>query len=122
MNDKYRVEVNTESGGYSFSADTLSQLLVDVEMEFGRKEVERVSKWAESSKEGDKYVCEDGQIHIENMGNRTGKRNKMDIIEENAKTIKKWLEHLGFEHEHPGFGKDVYKKLDEIIEETRRTK
>ena len=45
----------------------------------------------------------------------------MSIIENNAKTIKEWLEHLDFEHEHPGYGKAVYKKLDEIIyEETQK--
>ena len=44
----------------------------------------------------------------------------MSIIEENAKTIKDWLKHLDFEHEHPGYGKDVYKKLDEIIAETQK--
>lgn len=44
----------------------------------------------------------------------------MSIIEDNAKTIKEWLEHLDFEHEHPGYGKDVYKKLDEIITEAQK--
>lgn len=44
-------------------------------------------------------------------------KNENNIIEDNAKTIKKWLKHLDFEHEHPGYGKDVYKKLDEIIYE-----
>lgn len=44
------------------------------------------------------------------------------IIEENAKTIKDWLKHLDFEHEHPGYGKDVYKKLDEIITEAQKIK
>ena len=46
----------------------------------------------------------------------------MSIIEENAKTIKDWLKHLDFEHEHPGYGKDVYKKLDEIITEAQKIK
>lgn len=41
----------------------------------------------------------------------------MSKIEENAKIIKKWLKHLDFEHEHPGYGQDVYRKLDEIIYE-----
>lgn len=50
------------------------------------------------------------------------RRNGMSIIEENAKTIKDWLKHLDFEHEHPGYGKDVYKKLDEIITEEQRIK
>lgn len=46
----------------------------------------------------------------------------MSIIEENAKTIKDWLKHLDFEHEHPGYSKDVYKKLDEIITEAQKIK
>lgn len=46
----------------------------------------------------------------------------MSIIEENAKTIKDWLKHLDLEHEHPGYGKDVYKKLDEIITEAQKIK
>ena len=50
------------------------------------------------------------------------RRNGMSIIEENAKTIKKWLKHLDFEHEHPGYGEDVYKKLDEIIAEAQKIK
>lgn len=50
------------------------------------------------------------------------RRNGMSIIEENAKTIKDWLKHLDFEHEHPGYGKDVYKKLDEIIAEVQKIK
>lgn len=50
------------------------------------------------------------------------RRNEMSIIEENAKTIKDWLKHLDFEHEHPGYGKDVYKKLDEIIAEAQKIK
>ena len=43
-----------------------------------------------------------------------------NIIEDNAKTIKKWLKHLDFEHEHPGYGKDAYRKLDEIIVEAQK--
>ena len=50
------------------------------------------------------------------------RRNGMSNIEENAKTIKDWLKHLDFEHEHPGYGKDVYKKLDEIITEAQKIK
>lgn len=53
---------------------------------------------------------------------RLERRNGMSIIEENAKTIKDWLKHLDFEHEHPCYGKDVYKKLDEIITEAQRIK
>lgn len=49
------------------------------------------------------------------------RKNGISIIEENAKTIKDWLKHLDFEHEHPGYGKDVYKKLDEIITEAQKS-
>ena len=67
MNDEYRIEVNTGNGGYGFT-DTLPELLADVESEYGEKEVEKVSTWTKSSKEGDKYVSEDGKMHIWNIG------------------------------------------------------
>lgn len=67
MNDEYRIEVNTGNGGYGFT-DTLAELLVDVEFEYGEKEVEKVSTWTKSSKEGDEYVSEDGKMHIWNIG------------------------------------------------------
>ena len=38
-------------------------------MESGRKEVERVSEWTESSKERDEYISKNGQTRIKNMGN-----------------------------------------------------
>lgn len=44
----------------------------------------------------------------------------MNKILKNAKTLKKWLEHLDFEYEHPGYGKDTYKLLDEIIRESAK--
>ena len=47
-------------------------------------------------------------------------KNEKNIIEDNAKTIKKWLEHVNFECEHPGYGKDIYRKLDEIIVEAHK--
>lgn len=67
MNNEYRIEVNTGNGGYGFT-DTLAELLVDVESEYGEKEVEKVSTWTKSSKEGDEYVSEDKMMHIWNMG------------------------------------------------------
>ena len=67
MNDEYRIEVDTGNGGYGFT-DTLAELLVDVELEYGKKEVEKVSIWTKSSKEGDEYVSEDKRMHIWNMG------------------------------------------------------
>lgn len=40
MNDEYRIEVNTGSGGYGFT-DTLAELLADVKFVYGKKEVEK---------------------------------------------------------------------------------
>lgn len=67
MNDEYRIEVDTGNGGYGFT-DTLAELLADVEREYGKKEVEKVSIWTKSSKEGDEYVSEDKRMHIWNIG------------------------------------------------------
>lgn len=67
MNDEYRIEVDTGNGGYGFT-DTLPELLTDVELEYGEKEVEKVSIWTKSSKDGDEYVSEDKRMHIWNMG------------------------------------------------------
>lgn len=69
MDNKYRIEVDTGSGGYGFT-DTLPELLADVELEYGKKEVKKVSTWIKSSKEDDEYVSEDKRMHIWNMGNR----------------------------------------------------
>ncbi len=70
MNDEYRIEVDTGNGGYGFT-DTLPELLADVELEYGKKEVEKVSEWTKTSKDGDEYVSEDGRMHIFNMGKET---------------------------------------------------
>lgn len=67
MNNKYRIEVDTNNGVYGFT-DTLTELLADVELEYGKKEVEKVSIWTKSSKEGDEYISEDKGMHICNMG------------------------------------------------------
>ena len=67
MNEEYKIEIDTGNGGYGF-IDVLPELLVDVEIEYGKKEVERVSEWAKSSKIGDKYVSNDERMHIENIG------------------------------------------------------
>ena len=37
-------------------------------MNFGKKEVEKVSTWVKSSKDGDEYVSEDKRMHIWNIG------------------------------------------------------
>lgn len=44
----------------------------------------------------------------------------MNIMIDNARKIKEWLEHIDFDHEHPGYANDIYKKLDEIIEEAEK--
>lgn len=73
MNNEYRIEVDTGNGGYGFT-DTLVELLADVELEYGKKEVEKVSIWTKSSKEGDEYVSEDKRMHIWNIGKLAMKR------------------------------------------------
>ena len=67
MDNIFRIEVDTGSGGYGFT-DTLPELLADVDMEYGTKEVKKVSEWTKTSKDGDEYVSEDGKMHIFNMG------------------------------------------------------
>ena len=37
MNDEYRIEVDTGSGGYGFT-DTLAELLADVKFVYGKKQ------------------------------------------------------------------------------------
>ncbi len=46
--------------------------------------------------------------------------NSPNIIEKNAETIKYWLKHIDFDTEHPGYAKDIYNKLDEIIKYTNK--
>ena len=42
--------------------------MTSLSSEYGEKEVEKVSIWTKSSKEGDEYVREDKRMHIWNMG------------------------------------------------------
>lgn len=67
MDNEFRIEINTGNGGYGF-IDTLSELVSDVDMEYGAREVKKVSEWAKTSKDGDEYVSEDGRMHIFNIG------------------------------------------------------
>lgn len=62
----FRIEVDTGSGGYG-STGTLPELLSDVEIEYGKKEAEKVLAWSKSSKADDEYVSEDGRMHIWNI-------------------------------------------------------
>lgn len=43
MDNIFRIEVDTGNGGYGFT-DTLTELLADVDMEYGTKEVKKVSE------------------------------------------------------------------------------
>lgn len=62
----FRIEVDTGSSGYG-STDTLPELLSDVEIEYGKKEAEKVLAWSKSLKTDDEYLSEDGRIHIWNI-------------------------------------------------------
>lgn len=50
----FRLEVDTGSGGYGFT-DTLSELIEDVENEYGDETKSEVETWALNSKEGDEF-------------------------------------------------------------------
>ena len=65
MGNKFRLEVDTSNGGYGLT-DTLSELMKDVENEYGDEVKEEVEKWALNSKEGDEFR-KDG-MYIKNIG------------------------------------------------------
>lgn len=67
MNDMYKIEVDTENGGYGF-INTLPELLADVEFEYGKEEAEKVSIWAKASKDDSEYVSKDKRMHIWHVG------------------------------------------------------
>ena len=52
--DLFRLEVNTGSGGYGFT-DTLSELMKDVENQYGDEVKAEVEAWALNSKERDEF-------------------------------------------------------------------
>ena len=54
MNNLFRLEVDTGSGGYGFT-DTYAELLKDVEDEYGKEIREEVEKWALDSKENEEF-------------------------------------------------------------------
>lgn len=68
MDNLFRMEVNTGNGGYGFT-DTLSELIIDVNIEYDGNEAEKVYDWAKDSKEGDEYISKDTRMHIYNIGN-----------------------------------------------------
>lgn len=47
------------------------EILASDDMEYGTKEVKKVSEWTKTSKDGDEYVSKDGKMHIFNMGKET---------------------------------------------------
>lgn len=65
MENTFRLEVDTGSGGYS-STDTLSELMEDVENEYGNETKVEVEKWALNSKEGDEF--QKYGMYITNIG------------------------------------------------------
>ena len=66
--NKFQIEVDKGFGGYGCT-DTLEELLEDVETECSEEEIETISAWAKSSKDGDEYISENKRIHIWNVGN-----------------------------------------------------
>ena len=66
MNNLFRLEVDTGSGGYGFT-DTYAELLEDVEYEYGKEIKEEVEKWALNSKENEEF--RKYKMYILNMGN-----------------------------------------------------
>lgn len=63
--DLFRLEVDTGSGGYGFT-DTLSELMEDVENEYGDEVKAEVETWALNSKEGDEF--QKYRMYIRNIG------------------------------------------------------
>ena len=61
----FRLEVNTGSAGYGFT-DTLSELMEDVENEYGDEVKAEVETWALNSKEGDEF--QKYGMYITNIG------------------------------------------------------
>ena len=66
MNNLFRLEVDTGSGGYGFT-DTYAELLEDVEYEYGKEIKEEVEKWALNSKENEEF--RKYKMYILNIGN-----------------------------------------------------
>lgn len=73
------MEVDTGNGEYGF-IDTLEGLLTDVEAEYGEKEVRKVSVWVKSSAKSDKYVSEDGKMHIWQLSDDLQKNGKEEKV------------------------------------------
>ena len=63
--DLFRLEVDTGFGGYGFT-DTLSELMEDVENEYGNEVKVEVESWALNSKEGDEF--QKYGMYITNIG------------------------------------------------------
>ena len=67
MSSIFRIEVNTEVGGYGCT-ESLKEVLTDVEVDFGETEAKEVLLWARSSEEGDEYISENKKLYIRNIG------------------------------------------------------
>lgn len=67
MSGIFRIEVNTEVGGYGCT-ESLKEVLTDVEVDFGETEAKEVLLWARSSEEEDEYISENKKLYIRNIG------------------------------------------------------
>lgn len=65
LEDLFRLEVDTGSGGYGV-IDTLSELMEDIENEYGDKVKAEVKAWATTSKEDDEFQAYG--MYIRNIG------------------------------------------------------
>ena len=65
MENLFRLEVNTGSGGYGFT-DTFDELLEDVENEYGEETKDEIKEWALNSNVNDE-LNKDG-MYITNLG------------------------------------------------------
>ena len=65
MENLFRLEVDTGSGGYGFT-DTFDELLEDVESEYGEETKDEIKKWALNSNVNDEF--NKNGIYITNLG------------------------------------------------------
>ena len=65
MENLFRLEVDTGSGGYGFT-DTFDELLEDVDSEYGEETKEEIKEWALNSNVNDEFN-KDG-MYITNLG------------------------------------------------------
>ena len=65
MENLFRLEVDTGSGGYGFT-DTFDELLEDVESEYGEETKDEIKEWALNSNVDDEF--NKNGMYITNLG------------------------------------------------------